>query len=250
MFLDNDVPNDQDQRRARLFSDLAAYQQSETWDRQRAMTVCHRWANRFNDKFKLGISEIAIQIDVLPVSQLGSFRGEHNGFGLQHVVSINSLYLNSDRPRWEPFSTVLHQLLHGWQFCRNIIRPTYVHDAEYRSKAAELGLAVTVNGLTGCIPGGPFHTLLAEHGIVVAPDVIIATGLPESELPPRADSADGSVRPCEKRLKGESKLRKYSCGCTNVRVAKKEFRALCLLCGNEFLYEKRDEVDDSVSDEI
>ena len=194
------------------------------------MTILHKWTERFDDEFKLQLPEITIRVEVLPVSQLGHFRGGHNGFGLRYEVAINTLYLNERRPRWEPFATLAHQLIHAWQFSRGIIRPAHVHDAEYRRKAAEMGLVVTNNGLTGCIPRGRFLTLLAANQIVVEPNLILPDDLPNDKEP----SVMKEIVPTEGRLKGSSKLRKYSCGCTTLRVAKKSFRALCLLCVNEF----------------
>ena len=35
-------------------------------------------------------------------------------------------------------------------------------------------------------------------------------------------------------VSSKSKLKKWTCGCTNVRVAVSDFRARCLKCGNEF----------------
>jgi hypothetical protein len=34
--------------------------------------------------------------------------------------------------------------------------------------------------------------------------------------------------------KGKSKLKKWSCGCTNIRVAVRSLEAKCLKCGNKF----------------
>ena len=46
---------------------------------------------------------------------------------------------------------------------------------------------------------------------------------------------DGIINiPPKIKPKGKSKLKKWTCGCTNVRVAVKEFEAKCLKCGNEF----------------
>ena len=212
-----------------VYSVLAEFQQTQDWDGRAAATILHKWTKRFNEEFKLQLPEIILRVEVLPVSQLGHFRGDHNGLGLRHEVAINILYLNERRPRWEPFATLAHQLIHAWQFSRGIIRPTHVHDAEYRRKATEIGLVITNKGLTGCIPGGRFLTLLAANQIVVEPEIILP-----SELPDDKETVLKEIVPTEGRLKGVSKLRKYSCGCTTLRVAHKSFRALCLLCGNEF----------------
>jgi len=91
---------------------------------------------------------------------------------------------------------------------------------------------VNPKGLTCCIVGGPFIRLLTENGIDVEPDLIVSNDAPEELVP--AQAVIQAIKAAE-RLKGSSKLRKYSCGCTSVRVAQKKFHALCLNCGNEFL---------------
>jgi hypothetical protein len=49
------------------------------------------------------------------------------------------------------------------------------------------------------------------------------------------DQSDGVIiLPPTVKPKGKSKLKKWSCGCTNIRVAVKEFEAKCLKCGREF----------------
>jgi len=61
--------------------------------------------------------------------------------------------------------------------------------------------------------------LLNKHGVAVNynkdPGGMI-------RIPPRATP------------KGKSKLRKWTCGCTNLRVAVPELEARCLRCGNRF----------------
>jgi hypothetical protein len=67
--------------------------------------------------------------------------------------------------------------------------------------------------------GDPLVFLLKKHGVisnyVMAPDGII--------------KATPIVKP-----KGNSKFKKWTCGCTNVRVAVKDFETKCLKCCREF----------------
>jgi hypothetical protein len=42
--------------------------------------------------------------------------------------------------------------------------------------------------------------------------------------------------PPKPKLKGTSKLKKWTCGCTNLRVGIKDLMAMCLKCGNRFEY--------------
>jgi len=48
---------------------------------------------------------------------------------------------------------------------------------------------------------------------------------------------DHEIKAPTERPRGDSKMKKWSCGCTTARVAIADFRARCLKCGNEF---KRD----------
>jgi hypothetical protein len=57
--------------------------------------------------------------------------------------------------------------------------------------------------------------------------------LPEPKLTPKGKPMDWWSDP-EKRRKGRSSLRKWSCGCQNARVGTREFHAQCLICGNVF----------------
>ena len=69
--------------------------------------------------------------------------------------------------------------------------------------------------------GDPFVYLLKKHGIVFNR---------ATKLEP-----DGTLKiPPQANLKGKSKLKKWTCGCTNIRVAVKEFEAKCLKCGKKF----------------
>jgi hypothetical protein len=66
-----------------------------------------------------------------------------------------------------------------------------------------------------------FVSLLKSHGVTLNKGM-------ESET-------DGTVKiPSKKKSKGRSKLKKWTCGCTNVRVAVKDFEAKCLKCCQDF----------------
>ena len=67
--------------------------------------------------------------------------------------------------------------------------------------------------------GDPFVYLLKKHGV---------------ELNHNKDPG-GIIRiPPKEKPKGKSKLRKWTCGCTNIRVAVSDLEAKCLKCGNRF----------------
>lgn len=195
-----------------IYQGLALHQRSEAWFGQNLSVALQEWIVRFIAEFKLDIREVALRIDVLPCSRLGHFRVGHNGFGLKGEIALNSRYLET-RPLWQILGTLLHELLHAWQHAHGNPSRKDHHNEEFRQKAAECGLNIDRQGVTGYAADSPFKTLLREYGVAVPADEYIPTG---------------------ERLKGKSKLKKWSCGCTNIRCAVADFRAQCLKCGNAF----------------
>ena len=195
-----------------IYSTLSEHQTTHGWDRRDLFRELHRWAKTFDCEFKLNIPELAICVDLFRRSRFGHFRAGPNGFGLSSEVGINQLYL-ADRPFFEVLGTLLHEELHAWQHAHGEPGRGNYHNKEFRAKAKSLGLIIDAGGVTEYATSSPFTELLERHGIEV-PD-----------LPPSSSQT---------RLHHTSKLRKWSCHCTNVRVAIADFRALCLKCNHEF----------------
>ncbi len=194
-----------------IYRVLSEYQTGRKWEKQELFQELHRWAAIFAVEFKLEVPDIAICVDHLGRSRLGHFRAGPNGFGLSSEIAINEFHL-PQREFWEVLGTLLHEQLHAWQqVCGKPGRHNY-HNKEFRAKAESLGLIVDARGITCYRTPSAFTELLKRQGITVP------------ELP----------APALRRLRGMSKLKKWSCGCTNVRVAVSDFRARCLNCGNEF----------------
>ncbi len=196
-----------------IYAALAKHQRDESWHRQEMVAGLQTWAARFIVEFKLDIDNIALCIDRLPSGRYGHFRRGHNGFGLKNEIAINARYLGGERQVWEVLGTLLHELLHAWQETHGTPGKRNHHNAEFQDKARALGLNIDRRGLTGYAADSPFKELLRKWGVSV----------PNHETKPAA------VRP-----RGDSKLKKWSCGCTTARVAVADFRARCLKCGNEF----------------
>ena len=194
---------------------LADHQRSEPWAGQALIAELQDWVERFNVEFKLDIPEIVLCLDHLSVNRYGHFRYGHNGFGLKGEIAINSRYLTDKRPIWEILGTLLHEMLHAWQQIYGTPGKRNHHNLEFRNKAREFGLIIDRRGVTSYAPESSFKGLLRQNGICVADD----------------DSL-----PVVERQRGKSKLRKWSCGCTNVRVGKAEFHARCLNpdCGQNY----------------
>lgn len=197
-----------------VYEALAGHQTSEPWAARGVIAELHRWVPIFNERFGLEIPEVALGIDRLRMTRLGHFRPGHNGFGLKGEIVINDRYLGG-RDGWETLGTLFHELLHAWQQAHGRPGRGNYHNKQLREKAARYGLLIDPRGYTEYEPDSPFTRLLAEFGVDV----------PALDRPaaPRCGPA------------GSSKLKKWSCGCTNVRVAVRDFRARCLNCGREFL---------------
>jgi hypothetical protein len=199
-----------------IYSVLAKHQRDEAWGGQEMIAELQTWADRFIVEFKLDIGDIALCIDQLPSNRYGHFRHGHNGFGLRGEIAINARYLTDKRELWEVLGTLLHELRHAWQETHGTPGTRNHHNAEFQAKARELGLIIDRRGVTGYAANSPFKELLRQCGVSV----------PNHEI--KAPTA---------RPRGDSKLKKWTCGCTTARVAVADFRARCLKCGNEF---KRD----------
>lgn len=196
-----------------IYPVLAKHQRDEQWAGRELIAELQEWAERFIVEFKLDIPVVTLCVDQLPTTRYGHYRNGHNGFGLRGEIAINDRYLNGKRQMWEVLGTLLHELLHAWQEIHGTPGKRNHHNAELREKARELGLIIDRRGVTGYEAGSPFKDFIRRFGI---------------EAPAH------EVAPAAHRPASRSKLKKWSCGCTNVRVAVTTFKALCLNCGKEF----------------
>ncbi len=192
---------------------LAAHQVSEPWEFQDLSRDLHRWTQIMNFRFKLEVQQVSLRVDFLSARCLGHFRHGHNGFGLRNEIALNRRYLDR-REYWQVLGTLLHELLHAWQEAHGQPGKWNYHNVQFRRKAAEYGLIIDEEGHTEYEPNSPFMDLLRECGVQI-PDLPQPLG--------------------QRPRRGGSKLKKWSCGCTNVRVAVADFRAQCLRCHNLFV---------------
>lgn len=185
----------------------------EEWELKELAAWLQLWTTRFDAAFQLGLNEISLCIDWLPVHCYGHFRHGMNGFGLKGEVAINRRHLHAREP-WNVLGTLLHELIHAWQELYGKPGKHNYHNREFRENARPYGLVIDQRGHTQYAPGSPFFRLLEEHGV---------------EFP--------KVPPVEYVVRGDSKLKKWSCRCDppiNVRVAVPHFYAQCLWCGQVF----------------
>lgn len=195
-----------------VYGILATHQKTENWEAKEIAQELHRWAGIFDLEFKLQIPEISLSVDWLRCGTLGHFRYGHNGFGLRGELAINRIYIDK-HGFWQVLGTLLHELLHGWQQAYGKSGKRNYHNKQYREKAKSLGLIVDQRGHTQYEKNSQFIEVLKKYGVKVP-------HIPEIVLMRR----------------GNSKLKKWSCGCCNVRVAIPDFKAQCLQpgCGNMF----------------
>lgn len=129
-------------------------------------------------------------------------------------IAINKKHL--DRKFWLVLRTLLHEMIHAWQ--QNFGKPSCgnYHNKQFRQKAAELGIVVNDKGHTDCLENSLFLNLLKTHNV-------------DFDVDSESKYTKETVN-----IKRVSKLKKWSCGCSNIRVAKSKFEAKCLLCGGNF----------------
>ncbi|HYT93871.1 MAG TPA: hypothetical protein VEL76_34445 [Gemmataceae bacterium] len=198
-----------------IYDALAAHQQSEDWGQRDLLTDLHRWVPILVGELKLEIPEVALTVERLRCTRLGHFQPGHNGFGLRGEIAINRSYVGRHE-YWRTLGTLLHELIHAWQQAHGRPGRGNYHNRQFQDKALDYGLVVDRRGCTDYLPDSAFFRLLEKYGVSVP------------ELPQLASPVQTE--------QGSSKLKKWSCGCTNVRVAVEDFRARCLKpgCGNEF----------------
>ena len=193
----------------------------DDWELNSLAWELYWWVDFFNIAFfkKQPVLVPAISFEQTKVSTLGHYVIGRNAFGIKENINLNRAHLN--RPLWEILSTLLHEACHSWEhsyIIHNKRTKSWYHSKAFRAKMLSFGIHCNKKGCHLGI-GNPFVFLLKKHGVIFNHTLNI-DGI--VKLPPR-------VKP-----KGKSKLKKWTCGCTNIRVAVKEFEAKCLICGNNF----------------
>ena len=201
--------------------------QISAYDWQLNNLVCELtwWCDAFNIIF---FKDEPVPVPVLTfekarVNTLGHYRIGRNDFGVREQININRQHLQ--RPLWEILATLLHELTHSWEYSyleKEERTCNWFHKKLFRDKLKSFGIECNEKGAHTSI-GGDFVYHLSRHGISFH-SVINLKDIFKGMI---------EIEP-KKKKKGSSKLKKWTCGCTNIRVAIKEFQALCLKCENEF----------------
>jgi len=188
------------------------------WDLEHLRRELYRWADIFNTGLfgDQPVPRIHIALEKKRVTNYGSYvPANSTSTGREHI-NINSANLR--RPFWQILATLLHEMVHVWQHHSGNPSDSWYHNKEFQNRILSFGVLCDGTGSHSEIRN-PFLSLLMERGVDLGLDHL----------------SEGVVQiPTSPKPKGKSKLKRWSCSCTNVRVAVDDFRAVCLRCGRRF----------------
>jgi hypothetical protein len=217
-----------------VYPTLAAHQAAESdWEYQPIYVLLEEWFERFNARFRLNLPRVPLRLDrSIRRNCAGYFLADHNEFGLVYEIAV--AVPPPDRldviDRGDLLGTLLHEQIHLLQELTGIPgkgKNNY-HNAQYRATVERFGLLVDYRGHQKYSTDSPFLDVLAEHGVEPPFAVQVERAVQLGQIPPPL--------PTRGKPPGKSKLRKWWCGCTNVRVGVAEFHAKCTRpeCGGVF----------------
>jgi hypothetical protein len=217
-----------------VYTTLAVHQSDEAdWDYHDLAVFFGEWYTRFNDRFRLSLPRVPLRLDPrIRRNCAGYFLPGHNEFGLVYeiAVAVPPPEQLAGVDRGDLLGTLLHEQFHLLQELNGIRgkEGSNYHNAQYRATAERFGLLVDFRGRQKYATDSVFLDLLAEFGVELPYSVLAERAALRGETPPPPPPA--------KRGPGRSKLRKWTCGCTNVRVGVAEFYAKCTRteCGKAF----------------
>jgi len=178
-----------------------------------AVKYLYRFFDLFNAQWFSGeLVQAVIAFKKTRVTTLGHYNFGRNEFGLKYEINMNSQYM--ERPFCQILATLLHEMIHLEEDMRGMKLGKSSgnrHSKFFQERSRMLGIPSDARGYSIGV-GEPFTGFVSRHGVEIIAE-----------------------KPDARRFKkGSSNLRKYSCGCTNVRVGSKRFSAVCKLCGKEF----------------
>jgi hypothetical protein len=195
------------------------------WDYSEIEEELHRFFGLLNTEFfSQELPTVAISCYRGNATSTGSYRTFRDKSGLNEQIIINRRYLG--QPKYLILLTLLHEMIHLWQYhfgnpglsvyqVSSFRAVKYYHNKQFRMKAEELGIPCNSRGYSLSV-SNPFIEFCGRHGIHV----------------PKHDPSE-CFEPQIREADTGTKLRKYTCGCTNVWAAIR-VQASCKLCGEEF----------------
>ena len=176
--------------------------------------------------------EPLVGVELLRVETLACYYLVENPLGLKYQISMNSLYL--DRPIWEQYESLAHELVHLYQENHPDLPKCKrgYHNEAFVSIAEDIGLHPRLGlGCHVAPADGQFARLMERYEVKKPEYVKTIPPLPPSGKKNWWDDDRGS-------RKGASTLLKWVCACqppkNSVRTGRKDLMALCLSCGKVF----------------
>jgi hypothetical protein len=171
---------------------------------------------------------------------LAAYRLTRNPQGLNYEIIINNQHYEEVDEKmkwkygdWALNETFCHELIHEWQQTvgkEPVQLGKVYHNKEFVDKCESVGLHPKLGeGYHIKLADGPFEILMHELGVEKPAGMEIV--LPEIDI----DWFKWFFK--EQERKGRSTLKKWTCGCQNIRVGTKEFHGQCTKpeCGNVFI---------------
>jgi hypothetical protein len=188
------------------------------WKYQRAAKTLHRFYDLMNAAFfDPTLPQCFLSFARLARGTAGQFRSGYNAIAARYEINVNPSHL--DEPLCEQVTTLLHEMVRLWQEVRGVPGRGAYHNVEFTKKCHRLGLFTTRGRGYHVGYGDPFLAFLQQHGIDTEP-LLKELEVEVNRRPPR--------------LSNSSKLKKWSCACTNVWAAV-QVEANCQRCGRLFL---------------
>ena len=189
------------------------------WEHNQLVSELYWFVDLFNIVFfkDTPVPIPALSFERSRVNTMGWYRIGRNDFAVKDQINLNRLYI--DRPLCETLGTLIHEMIHSYEYIyveENKRTKSWYHTNAFRSKLKECGIHTDDRGCHVAI-GDPFKYILQRHGVSFNHNNMVQKG--------------GLVLiPPKPKKKGKSKLKKWSCGCQNVRVGKQTFEATCDIC--------------------
>lgn len=221
-----------------VYGAVADHQRTETeWDLRPLAVLFDRYFDRFNDAFGLRLPRTVIKLDpALRRTCAGYFRAGHNEFGVAGEIAIAVQATTDGTPAdtGDQLGTLLHEMLHLEQALTGTPGRHNYHNVAFRQRAGEFGLVVDERGYQMYAPDGRFLDLLREDGVPLPRAAVLAQAVVTGDSPPPPAKVKG------RRTK--SKLKKWTCGCTNVWVGVRVLHARCARgdCGQTYLLDSEE----------
>ena len=187
----------------------------EDWELNPVAKELYEHYGKFNQEFFDGLlGTPLISFTLRRQRNLGHYVNGRNDIGCYDNININPVHLNGTKQ--DTLETLLHEMVHQWQYKVGKPGKNNYHNYACRAKMQELGIPCDKKGVTVAVRD-PFVSFPRSQGIDGQ----------YWELPSNGALVSGNG----------SKLKKWVCDCKpqyGVRVAIKDFEAVCIKCSQKF----------------